>query len=417
MTRGAPSQSYHVPVYQPRAIYGPQHHEPPADWSSYGNVAALPSMNPQAPYTGHGHVSEYTYPETPGCHQSHTTNLPQTPLQENASQRPQGPVSSNGKTKGSPPKHLTCWFWYYEGRCRHSGAGCLYSHEYLGPNMVADRPVQRERGRPSVAGRNARKENPDYVNWQKTHGTSQTSPYKEISSRVREQIDTIHARHKTSPEAVEQELEHREAEQLAHDALVQAQQNVGNQDNELDITQLLNKQSEVDTKNYNKRSYSEEPAISTMEFTTLSASYSQPSKSMKLDSNDSSPTIDPEEPSADTDAENQTLRNAVQDLSRVALELVKSSAALRSRADDHSDDLIREAFKIKKFLELSDSARDSLLRPIAGCTEAFTAGSMDAEKKAKESIDEIREKLLGIGQGGLLIAWDRDICSSTTESG
>ncbi|KAL8696892.1 MAG: hypothetical protein Q9201_007424 [Fulgogasparrea decipioides] len=273
---------------------------------------------------------------------------------------------------------------------------------------------------PSVAGRNARKENPDYVNWQKIHGTSQTSPYKEISSRVREQIETIHAKHGTLPEAVKQEQEHQEAQQQACEALaatlLPAQPNVVNQGNEIDIARLLEYQSEVDTKSYNKRSYSEEPAVMTSEFTHLSSSYSQPSKSLKLDSNDSSPMIEPEEPVADMEAENQTLRNAVQELSRVALELVKSSVALRSKADDHTNNLIGEAFKLKKFLELSDSARDSLLRPIAGCTEAFTAGPTDAEKKAKESMDEIREKLLGIGQGGLLIAWDRELCSSTTES-
>lgn len=42
-------------------------------------------------------------------------------------------------------KHLTCYYWHTNGKCKKSNKGCLYSHFHTG--ILADQPLQLEPGR------------------------------------------------------------------------------------------------------------------------------------------------------------------------------------------------------------------------------------------------------------------------------
>ena len=60
-------------------------------------------------------------------------------------------------------KHLTCFYWKYEGGCMHSDDRCLYAHFETGKD--ADEPKRKLPGGPPIAGRNAMSESPVYNNW------------------------------------------------------------------------------------------------------------------------------------------------------------------------------------------------------------------------------------------------------------
>ena len=91
-------------------------------------------------------------------------------------------VFSEPQSSADKTKDLTCYYWFNYGKCRFNDDVCGYAHELR--DKIAEQPVVREPGRtclsishtltqltqvstgPAVAGRNARKVQPVYYDWQ-----------------------------------------------------------------------------------------------------------------------------------------------------------------------------------------------------------------------------------------------------------
>lgn len=112
------------------------------------------------------------------------------------------PPTPGGQISSSQPKsvkHLTCWYWANNG-CRLPDDVCLYSHFDTG--RLADPPLQVQRGRPAVAGKNAKNLQPVYKDWRGHHRA-----HSAVGPHIQKQIEHIHAKaaHPSTPTPVRAE--------------------------------------------------------------------------------------------------------------------------------------------------------------------------------------------------------------------
>lgn len=70
-----------------------------------------------------------------------------------------------------------------------------------------------------------------------------------------------------------------------------------------------------------------------------------------------------------------------------------------------------EAFErlITAITALPTDEQDALFKPVATITRSMLKVT-DSEQEAKKSLDELREKLVAAGLGGLLTVLDKDFC-------
>lgn len=488
MYAGAPQQGppQQMLAYPPHTPYQQYHSGPFAGAVGYGHEDVKYPMSPpeqldlnpvmsNLPYTGNTVV--LNHPQTPGQGYHH---------------QPQGRVPSHGSTSGSPvgsmnTKDLICHYWYWGGDCRFSEEQCLYSHKNLEHGKVAGRPIKREPGSmsfspvayaiahtktgcagPSVAGKNAAKDSPDYFDWRDVRKVPQPHPNKSIDPHVMNQINDIQAKYggqypskpfserinkipsyvtnegqcpmntsseafnnlhpnikreahyptETSSRGMQQEQDHQQAKQerfqvYANDFLKQASLRTSKQEEGNTVERLLEHQSVENFKARNKRSHSEEPPSLVPEYKNLTTSSSQPGKSIKLESSNSSPTMDPNTLRNNmVVAENNALRAAVQDLSRIASDLMQSNVSLQTQFNQHHDTLFKAISEL-----VPESDQNQVLEYLAACTNNVYEISTATEKKAKLALEDVRQKLLVIGEGGLVAVLDRDFCLSKTASG
>lgn len=133
----------------------------------------------------------------------------------------------------------------------------------------------------------------------------------------------------------------------------------------------------------------------------------QESKAIKLDAETPMSTAaDTSTVLTDLTAENQALRSAVQEMANVVSSVMASNADLRTQRTQLHDSLFH------KMLRLPVQFQDAFMKAFNHSTEGFE-GSLQAEEEAKMAMYAVRKKMINVGHGGLLTAWDRDFCSST----
>ncbi|KAL8663731.1 MAG: hypothetical protein Q9202_003677 [Teloschistes flavicans] len=273
-------------------------------------------------------------------------------------------------------KELTCWFWYHQGNCRRSDEDCLYSHRYLGPDKIADKPVLRE---PGMAGNNALKDSPEYRDWSEIHGRPKTtSPKWEIPFVVPYTGDLF---------------KERKAEEEDPAAVTRASDDTNRP--------LPQEQSVSGILARRKRSHPEELTFIIPGSNNMPSSSSQTGKAPKLAADPTSPTTEMTKPANPTEAENRALKETVQQMSGIISGLINDSATTRANGDPHLNAMLSGVYN------LPEPYRGNLLPPLSGCANAMTKNHMDAENKARESMEKVSGKLDSIGQGGLVKGWDR----------
>ncbi|KAL8826544.1 MAG: hypothetical protein Q9170_007362 [Blastenia crenularia] len=276
-------------------------------------------------------------------------------------------------------KHMTCYY-YLNLTCKYAEDECAYSHVDLGPGRRADPPVLLEPGKPAVAGKNALKDNPDYVDWAKVHAGHQDSyhstpvyhppttgsipptpyPYPGVNSEVRAQIKSIHAKH-----GVQEEIKSNEET---------SENGIKMEDPSDDDASSL-------------------PAV----------------KHLKVDSSIPPRDQDPEAALKQEIAENQFLRSIVEDFATMTSILVKDQGSQLRRQAREQEELL------KQIVLLDEKHKTPFLRPLAECTD-FTSKLATANGQITGLMDKVRQKLVDQGLGGLVNTWDEEFCSVTTET-
>ncbi|KAL8640683.1 MAG: hypothetical protein Q9228_002425 [Teloschistes exilis] len=275
-------------------------------------------------------------------------------------------------------KDLTCWFWYNQGNCKRSDEDCLYSHRYLGPDKIADKPVLRE---PGMAGNNALKDSPEYRDWNEIHGRPKATSSKWENPFVVPYTGEL--------------LKERKVEQDDQAAVTQESDNT----NRLPQPQ---EQSASDVVAHHKRAHPEETKFTTPGSHSMPPSSPQPGKAPRLATSLPQSSIETTKPTNRIEAENRALRATVQKMSSIVSGLVHDSVKIRAKGDQHLNAMLSGVFN------LPQTDRDKLLPPLAGCTTAMTKDLMDAENKARKSMEQVRGRLDSIGRDGLVKGWDRE---------
>lgn len=128
----------------------------------------------------------------------------------------------------------------------------------------------------------------------------------------------------------------------------------------------------------------------------------QPGKAPRLATDPPQSSIETTKPTNRIEAENRALRATVHKMSSIVSGLVHDSVKTRAKGDQHLNAMLSGVFN------LPQPDRDKLLPPLAGCTTAMTKDLMDAENKARNSMEQVRGRLDSIGHGGLVKGWDRE---------
>ncbi|KAL8808824.1 MAG: hypothetical protein Q9200_003990 [Gallowayella weberi] len=277
---------------------------------------------------------------------------------------------------------------------------------------------------PAVAGKNAEKIRPDYINWRSYHagGSLYKTPvpsYKTpVPPRVQAQIENIRSKHEPAYSEDPKIKELQQALQRAETSSLEKFQ--------VDLSEAAEYEARLEAriKVYDElierfggsQSSLGTEAAASEGIARISRSSSDPThlpganKSTKVAVEASNtPAIEPSKVLTDLVSENQALRHAVHDLAQVVSTVMTSNVAIkstRSRLQDELFDLI---------LKLPADDQDAFLRPFAHSTQVAEA-NRPAEEDAKRAMDAVRNKMVEIGQGGLLTAWDRDFCMSIPEA-
>ncbi|KAL8853647.1 MAG: hypothetical protein Q9221_001458 [Calogaya cf. arnoldii] len=383
------------PSFSPVDVAGPSNlHQPGSDFSNVRNPSvrqpALPIEQPPTPTSD--------------------------PLQHAQASNP-----SEGNTFKPPRnktmKHLTCFYWYNYANCIH-GDRCFYSHTCDGTEGVASKPIHKEPGKPAVAGKNAQKEKPDYIDWDQVHApTNLPRPKPPLHPRVQAQIAQIHEKHSPAFSADPQERRRQEADQRAF--TMRASEAAGAAAHQERLDARMKALDElVERLQGNKISTAKSPA--TQSTASASRSFSDPtslrpeSKAIKLDTDLTKSTVDtstamPTNLTAtvltDLTVENQALRSAIQDMANVVSTVTARNLDLRMNRLQLSDSLY------EKIAKLPEEFQRPLMEPLAFNAQAAD-DSRDVEGQARMNMYAVRKKMIEMGNGGLLTAWDRDFCSS-----
>lgn len=376
--------------------------------------------------------------------QSVPENVKSPPLQQPAlpNEQPQTPISGPSKrsqnldptasnVSRSPRmktmKHLTCYYWGNLGNCRN-GDNCYYAHTWNAEGQ-ASKPIRKEPGststiapstslsivltmtalEPAVAGKNAQKDNPAYIDWNRVHAPfNPPRPRSPIHPRIQAQIADIHNKHAPAlsldPRLQRlQEAEARTIQMRSLEAAGAAALKAGLDARTKALDELIERLER------NKTSTAD-AAMTESAAATKDASSDPPqqeSKAIKLDAETPMSTAaDTSTVLTDLTAENQALRSAVQEMANVVSSVMASNADLRTQRTQLHDSLFH------KMLRLPVQFQDAFMKAFNHSTEGFE-GSLQAEGEAKMAMYAVRKKMINVGHGGLLTAWDRDFCSST----
>lgn len=145
----------------------------------------------------------------------------------------------------------------------------------------------------------------------------------------------------------------------------------------------------------------------TIEPSSDATSPPQDAKAIKLDTDTTTTSVaSTSSVMTDLTAENQALRKAVQDMANVVSTVMSNNVDLRVQRHQLHDSLFH------KILKLPVEYQDVLLMPFANSTHGVEESRLAGEQ-ARTAMYNIRAKLIKMGCGGLLTAWDRDFCSSS----
>ncbi|KAL8920413.1 MAG: hypothetical protein Q9208_006295 [Pyrenodesmia sp. 3 TL-2023] len=273
-------------------------------------------------------------------------------------QFPQAPTGHSGNANGSPPKktmkHLTCFFFNKFGECKLPEELCLYSHSHEGTTAVASAPVHKEPGKPAVAGRNAEKANPAYVHWPTYHGLPTPAP-----------------RHTKAA--------------MSHAAKTEADPSTGVETSGGHEGQAGGEASNEET--------ADEQEMPSSPAAKVPRSSSAP------------PEPNPDSVAEQKEAENQLLRTTIESLTEIIVTMMRTRVS--------GVKVQNEAFErlITAITALPTDEHDALFKPVATITRSMLKVA-DSEQDAKKVLDELRERLVAAGLGGLLTVLDKDFCAS-----
>ncbi|KAL8780725.1 MAG: hypothetical protein Q9213_006338 [Squamulea squamosa] len=314
--------------------------------------------------------------------------------------------------RGRKMKHLTCYYWAKYENCRFSEEDCIYSHHYEGCERIASKPIHKEPGMPAVAGHNAMKDNPNYINWKLVNAAfDPPRPKSPLHPKIQAQIENIRKKHvpeysKDPQIKILQQAEQRAIEMRKIDA-------VGAAAHHARLDARIKALEEVIERLGGDKTLSESQTTTTSSTAPTTRTSSDPItsppaiKEAKLNIDTSkTPNIDTSKVMTDLVAENQALRSAIQDMAQVVSTAMASNATIRARRHQLHDSLFM------KILKLPEEWHDLLLKPFSTSTQGFQ-DTRDDEERARMLMYAIRAKLVEIGHGGLLTSWDRDFCRST----
>ncbi|KAI4261850.1 MAG: hypothetical protein L6R42_002960 [Xanthoria sp. 1 TBL-2021] len=356
---------------------------------------------------------------------------PQTPTSGRL-HHAQGSDPIEGNKLNSPRvktmKHLTCYYWADKGNCRN-GDNCFYAHTWNSEG-VAGKPIRKEPGststiapstslsliltimplEPAVAGKNAKKDNPAYIDWSRVHAPfNPPRPKSPIHPQIQAQIDEIHKKN-TPALSLEprlqrlQEAEMRSIQMRAIEAAGAAAHQARLDARMKALDELIERLQRNETSNADTAAM--ESTAPTKDSSSEPPSSPQETKAIKLDTDSTTTTAaDTSTVMTDLVAENQALRSAVQDMANVVSSVMASNKDLRFQRNQLHDSLYH------KIVKLPAEFQDVLMKPFANSTEGHEE-SRHAEEQAKMSMYAVRTKMIEMGNGGLLTAWDRDFCSS-----
>ncbi|KAI4224358.1 MAG: hypothetical protein L6R36_004733 [Xanthoria steineri] len=462
-----PSSYYNMPPYPtepvpyPEAVYEhqqmPRYCEPAQAQYYYESevTSFAPSSNPVYSHTdvfmAQPNRGDYR-PSTPTMdlagpsypHQSVPETVTSPPTQQPAppNEQPQTPISGPSKhSQASDPtaskvsrsprmktmKHLTCYYWGTLGNCRN-GDNCYYAHTWNAEGQ-ASKPIRKEPGststiapstslsivltmtalEPAVAGKNAQKDNPAYIDWNWVHAPfNPPRPRSPLHPKIQAQIADIHKKHAPalSLDPRLQRLQEAEARSIQMRSLeaAGAAAHMASLDARMKALDEL-----IERLERNKTSTADaattESAAATKD--ALSDPPQQESKAIKLNTEATRSTaVDTSTVLTDLTAENQALRGAVQEMANIVSSVMASDADLRTQRTQLHDSLFH------KIIRLPVQSQGAFMKAFNQSTEGFE-GSLQAEEEAKMAMYAIRKKMINLGHGGLLTAWDRDFCSST----
>ncbi|KAL8716921.1 MAG: hypothetical protein Q9225_005785 [Loekoesia sp. 1 TL-2023] len=226
--------------------------------------------------------------------------------------------------------------------------------------------MRKEPGRPSVAGKNALREQSVYTDWSHVHaGTpGYKPPNPTISPRLRKQIQDLHLKHRPQ--------EGQEGELTAGGA--------GGFIGPIKI---------------------EDPSDNMPS--------PPPPKNIKLEARSPSPEPDPQRALDEVIAENQVMRGVIPDLSQAVAVLMKDRGALMNKQARAHEDLL------KQIMTLPRDDQERFERPLAESSKVMNK-TASTDKQVTELVDNVRAKLIEMGLGSLLVAMDREFCIPIAES-
>ncbi|KAL8732254.1 MAG: hypothetical protein Q9166_002826 [cf. Caloplaca sp. 2 TL-2023] len=403
-----------LPHHQPSTVYGrilsdrfvsaSDSGYPPPATPSFG-TATLSSINQPVLVSAQQEGSPVQQP-------AHRGNDVQTPPSRHSKPSESVEGSMAGSPHGKMMKHLTCYYWAAFGNCKHKEENCFYSHRHEGCDGVASKPIHKEPGKPAVAGKNANKEEPEYVNWERVHAlTNPPAPKAPLHPKVQEQLKAIKKKHdvplSNDPHVRALQLaEQRTIEQRAIEAAGAAEQHERLEARIMALDELMERLGAQQT--------SPDITFATTNTDPCKRSSSDPTlspqlKKERLSDTETSmaPAIDTTSVMADLVAENQAMRTAVQDMAGVVSTVMTANTTMRANRSQLHDSMWD---KILKTSDPEDKKR--LFQAFANSAQGLEE-TRGAEEKAKNAVEAVRQKMVELGQGGLLTAWDRDFCQST----
>ncbi|KAL8806027.1 MAG: hypothetical protein Q9182_001559 [Xanthomendoza sp. 2 TL-2023] len=314
---------------------------------------------------------------------------------------------------GKSMKHETCWFWRNSADgCKLPEEQCLYAHAWQEGMRVAGKPIHRE---PGMAGKNAEKTRPDYIDWRSYHaGGSFPSLKHPLPPRVQAQIESIRSKHEPAYSDDPKIKELQQALQRSETSSLEKRQadTIETAEHEARLDARIRVYDELIERLGESQSSLGREAAASEELAHLGRSSSDPThspgghKSTKVAVEASNPpAVNTSKVLTDLVSENQALRHAVHDLAQVVSTVMTSNVAIKSSRNRLNDELF------DLILKLPPADQDAFLLPFARSTQVAEA-SRPAEEDAKRAMDAVRNKMVEIGQGGLLTAWDRDFCTS-----
>lgn len=272
---------------------------------------------------------------------------------------------------------------------------------------------------PAVAGKNAEKMKPEYINWRHRHGNGNySSPKTPFPPRVQAQIQNLHNKHDPAFAAdprvkdLQQVLRQAEKDSMTkrQDEVVEAAEHQARLDADIKVREeLLERLGGRQTLPGMEASTTEVITRGTRASSDpVSSPHSNKSTKVAVEVS-GTPAVETTQAMKDLIAQNQVLRNTVQDLAQVVSTVMTSNVAMRASRVALHDDMF------DRIMKLPEDDQEFFLRVFERSTKVSEV-RRPAEEEAKRTMDAVRNKMVESGQGGLLTVWDRDFCKSTPRS-